>query len=68
MVRGDRQRGKPAKRWLDGIRTDIKQMNLHVTLTKASRTAQARKQRTKLCKGRHHSTQLKKKKEKALSP
>ena len=39
-VQGDTQRGRPVKRWLDGIRNDVKKLNL--TITEASRKPQSR--------------------------
>ena len=41
MVHGERQRGKPVKRWLDGIKNDIKLLNI-TSLAEASRVAQIR--------------------------
>ena len=42
MVQGNR-RGRPVKRWLDGIRDDVKKLNL--TITEASRKTQSRETR-----------------------
>ena len=41
LVHGERPRGRPVKRWLDGIKEDIKLLNL-TSITEASRTAQVR--------------------------
>ena len=40
MVQGNRQQGRPVKRWLDGIRDDVKKLNL--TITEASKKTQSR--------------------------
>ena len=40
MVKGNRQRGRPVKRWVDGLRNDVKKLNL--TITEVSRKTQSR--------------------------
>jgi len=40
MVQGNRLRGRPAKRWLDSVKQDIKKLNL--TIADASRMTQSR--------------------------
>ena len=43
-VHGERQRGRPVKRWLDGVKNDIKLLNIFniTSLAEASRMAQIR--------------------------
>ena len=56
MVKGVRQRGRPVKRWLDGIRNDVNKLNL--TITEASRKPNPESLGKKLCREWHHSTWL----------